>query len=80
MRYREVTPEDVEDQSPMLAAGVIGTPIAAFAAPDAQDYAVALEEDELEQLDDSDEWSQAPMAGPETAIPDTDEASEEDHY
>ncbi|MGY8840129.1 MFS transporter [Candidatus Njordibacter sp. Uisw_039] len=80
MRYREVTPEDVEEQSPMLAAGVIGTPIAAFAAPDAQDYAVALEEDELEQLDDSDEWSQAPMAGPETAIPDTDEASEEDHY
>lgn len=80
MRYREVTPEDVEDQSPMLAAGVIGTPIAAFAAPDAQDYAEALEEDGLEQLDDSDEWTQAPMAGPETAIPDTDEASEEDHY
>ena len=80
MRYREVTPEDVEDQSPMLAAGVIGTPIAAFAAPDAQDYAEALEEDELEQLDDSDEWTQAPMAGPETVTPDTDEASEEDHY
>jgi MFS family permease len=80
MRYREVTSADVEDQSPMLAAGVIGTPIAAFAAPDAQDYALALEEDELEQLDDSGEWSQAPMAGPEIAMPDSDEASEEDHY
>jgi MFS family permease len=80
MRYREVTPEDVEDQSPMLAAGMIGTPIAAFTAPDAQDYAVALEEDELEQLDDSEEWTQAPMAGPEVAIPDSDESSEEDHY
>ena len=80
MRYREVTPEDVEDQSPMLAAGVIGTPIAAFTAPDAQDYAVALEEDELEQLDDSEEWTQAPMAGPEIATPDSDEALEEDHY
>ena len=80
MRYREVTPEDVEDQSPMLAAGMIGTPIAAFTAPDAQDYAVALEEDELEQLDDSEEWAQAPMAGPEMAMPDSGEASEEDHY
>ena len=36
MRYREVTLADVEDQSPILAAGVIGTPIAAFTAPDAQ--------------------------------------------
>jgi len=80
MRSREVTPEDVEDQSPILAAGVIGTPIAAFAAPDAQDYAEALEDDELEQLDDSEEWTQAPMAGPEIAIPDTDEALEEDHF
>jgi MFS family permease len=80
MRYREVTSADVEDQSPMLAAGVIGTPIAAFAAPDAQDYAEALEEDELEQLDDSGEWAQAPMAGPEIALPDADAAAEEDHY
>jgi len=80
MRYREVTAEDVEDQSPILAAGVIGTPIAAFTSPDAEDYAVALEEDELEQLDGIDEWSQAPMAGPELAIPDPDEATEEDHY
>jgi hypothetical protein len=59
---------------------MIGTPIAAFTAPDAQDYAVALEEDELEQLDDSEEWTQAPMAGPEIAMPDSDEALEEDHY
>jgi hypothetical protein len=60
---------------------MIGTPIAAFAAPDAQDYAEALEGDELEQLDDSEEWTQAPMAGPETAIADTDDAFlEEDHY
>ena len=80
MRYREVTSADVEDQSPMLAAGVIGTPIAAFAAPDAQDYAEALEEDELEQLDDSGEWAQVPMAGPEIALPDADAAAEEDHY
>ena len=80
MRYREVTAEDVEDQSPILAAGVIGTPIAAFTAPDAQDYAVALEEDELEQLDDSEEWTQTPMAGPEIAMPDSHEALEEDHY
>ncbi len=80
MRYREVTAEDVEDQSPILAAGMIGTPIAAFAAPDAQDYAVALEEDELEQLDDSEEWTQTPMAGPEIATPDSEETLEEDHY
>ena len=46
----------------------------------AEDYAVALEEDELEQLDDIDEWTQAPIAGPELAIPDPDEATEEDHY
>jgi MFS family permease len=80
MRYREVTAEDVEEQSPIVAAGVIGTPIAAFTSPDAEDYAVALEEDELEQLDDIGEWTQAPMAGPELAIPDPDEATEEDHY
>jgi MFS family permease len=80
MRYREVTLADVEDQSPILAAGVIGTPIAAFTAPDAQDYAEALEEDELELLDDSDEWTQAPIAGPEIAVPDADASAEEDHY
>ena len=80
MRYREVTLADVEDQSPILAAGVIGTPIAAFTAPDAQDYAEALEEDELELLDDNDEWTQNPIAGPEVAVPDADAAAEEDHY
>lgn len=76
MSSREVTPEDVEDQSPILAAGVIGTPISAFAAPDAQDYAEALEDDELEH----EESTQAPMAGPEIAIPDTGEALEEDYF
>lgn len=80
MRYREVTPEDVEEQAPIIAAGVIGTPIAAFAAPDAQDYAEALVEDELEQLDDLEEWAQPPMAGPEVAVVDTIDAMEEDHF
>ena len=80
MRYREVTPEDVEEQAPIIAAGVIGTPIAAFAAPDAQDYAEALVEDELEQLDDLEEWAQPPMAGPEVAVLDTIDAMEEDHF
>ena len=37
-----------------------------------KDYAEALEEDELELLDDSDEWTQAPIAGPEIAVPDAD--------
>jgi len=80
MRVREVTAEDVEEQSPILAAGMIGTPIAAFTAPDAEDYSVALDEDELEQLDGTDEWTQAPVAGPEMLVPDVNEATEEDHY
>ena len=41
---------DVKDQSQLIASGSIGTPIAEFNAPDAIDYAEAVANDELEQL------------------------------
>ena len=50
---REITPEDIEAQAPILPAGPIGSPVAAFVAPDAEEYAVALAEDELEALDEA---------------------------
>jgi MFS family permease len=40
------------DQSPMIAAGVIGTPVAQYNSPDAEEYVEALINDELERLDD----------------------------
>ncbi|QGG80405.1 MFS transporter [Litorivicinus lipolyticus] len=49
---REVTAQDIEDQSPILTAGPIGSPVAAFNAPDAEEYAVALAEDQLDVLDE----------------------------
>ena len=78
MCQREVTPEDVEAQAPALAAGPIGSPVASFVAPDAEDYAQALVDDELEQLDEQE--VQAPIAGPEFFYDDIDNATEEDHY
>jgi MFS family permease len=46
---------DVKDQSHLIAYGSIGTPIAEFNAPDAVDYAEAVANDELEQLDEAEE-------------------------
>jgi MFS family permease len=46
---------DVKDQSNLIATGSIGTPIAVFNAPDAVDYAEAVANDELEQLDKAEE-------------------------
>ena len=44
-----------DDQSPFIAAGVIGTPVAQYNAPDAEEYVEALINDELARLDeDSD--------------------------
>ena len=42
-----------EDQSPAIAAGVIGTPVAQYNAPDAEEYVEALIQDELHKLDES---------------------------
>lgn len=39
------------EQSPSIAAGVIGTPVAQYNAPDADEYVDALINDELERLD-----------------------------
>ena len=40
-----------QDQSPSVAAGVMGTPVAEYMAPDAEEYVEALVRDELEKLD-----------------------------
>jgi MFS family permease len=48
---------DVKDQSAFIAYGSIGTPIAEYNAPDAVDYAEAVANDELEQLDAAVELS-----------------------
>ncbi len=42
-----------EDQSPAIAAGLIGTPVAQYNAPDAEEYVEALIQDELHKLDDT---------------------------
>ena len=53
---------DPSDQSPAIATGLIGTPVAEYVAPDAEDYVEALLQDELHLLDeqsaadDSDEY------------------------
>ena len=62
MSSREVTGEDVEAQAPALAPGPIGSPVAAFVSPDAEDYAQALVEDELEQLDEQESLAVILMA------------------
>ncbi len=50
MRVSEaVTPAE---QSPSIAAGVIGTPVAQYNAPDAEEYVEALIQDELHLLDE----------------------------
>ncbi len=78
MSRREITSQDVEDQAPALAPGPIGSPVAAFVSPDAEDYAQALAEDELEQLDEVE--IQAPIAGPDSAYVEDQDYTEEDHY
>ncbi|MDP6164728.1 MAG: MFS transporter [Gammaproteobacteria bacterium] len=78
MITRDISAQDVEEQAPVLAPGPIGSPVAAFNAPDAQDYAQALVEDELEQLDEQE--TQAPIAGPDVAYVEDIEETEEDHY
>ena len=42
-----------DDQSPFIAAGVIGTPVAQYNAPDAEEYVEALINDELARLDEN---------------------------
>lgn len=46
---------DVKDQRPLIAYGSIGTPIAEYNAPDAVDYAEAVANDELEQLNEAED-------------------------
>jgi MFS family permease len=41
-----------DEQSPVIAAGVIGTPVAQYNAPDADEYVEALIQDELHRLDE----------------------------
>ena len=41
---------DIEDQSPLLAAGQIGTPIAEYVSPDAEDYAEAVASGDMDKL------------------------------
>ena len=43
---------DPSDQSPAIATGFIGTPVAEYVAPDAEDYVEALLQDELHLLDE----------------------------
>ncbi|MGR3985197.1 MAG: MFS transporter [Gammaproteobacteria bacterium] len=43
---------DIEDQMPTLAAGQIGTPVAAITAPDALDYVEAVSSGEVDLLDE----------------------------
>ena len=48
------------EQSPVIAAGVMGTPVAQYNAPDAEEYVEALIQDELHRLDrDEEESAQA---------------------
>ena len=49
---------DVKDQSQLIASGSIGTPIAEYNAPDAVDYAEAVANDELEKLDEAEEFQE----------------------
>jgi len=45
----------VEDQSHFIATGTIGTPIAEFNAPDAEEYAEAVAKDETALLDERED-------------------------
>jgi len=47
----------LEDQSQLIASGTIGTPIAEFNAPDAEDYVEAIANDEASLLDERDDVS-----------------------
>jgi MFS family permease len=44
-----------DDQRPFMAVGVIGTPVAQYNAPDAEEYVEALINDELARLDEDNE-------------------------
>ena len=48
----------VEEQSPVVAAGQIGTPVAEYIAPDAEEYIEAVLSGEVEKLDEQQEHSQ----------------------
>jgi MFS family permease len=48
----------IEDQSHFIATGTIGTPIAEFNAPDAEDYAEAVAKHETELLDEREDITQ----------------------
>ncbi len=48
----------IEDQSHFIATGTIGTPIAEFNAPDAEDYVEAVANDETALLDELEDSSQ----------------------
>jgi len=48
----------IEDQSHFIATGTIGTPIAEFNAPDAEDYAEAVANHETELLDEREDITQ----------------------
>lgn len=52
-RMRVTEPVALDEQHPVVAAGVIGTPVAEYNAPDAEEYVEALIRDELEMLDDT---------------------------
>ena len=45
----------IEDQSQFIASGTIGTPIAEFNAPDAEDYVDAIAKHEIAELDEHDD-------------------------
>jgi MFS family permease len=45
------------EQSPVIAAGLMGTPVAQYNAPDAEEYVEALIQDELHRLDRDEEES-----------------------
>ena len=78
MGRRDISAQDVEEQAPILASGPIRSPVAAFVAPDAEDYVQAWQEDELEPLDEQE--TQAPIAGPDEAYVEDVDYTEEDHY
>ncbi len=50
------------DQSPVIAAGLIGTPVSEYIAPDAEDYVEALLQDELHRLDEDSADEEKPVA------------------
>ena len=60
---REASAEEI-DSTAAPAPGMIGSPVAAFVSPDAEEYAIALEEDDLERLDEQAELLPDPPMAP----------------